>query len=152
MLVAIISRDEKEVSSRDGMKHTVETSPYYPAWVADAEAEIGPATELVLRRDLQGLGELCERNAWRMHATAMAANPSVCYLQPKTLLLIDALRQIRAKGVPAWFTLDAGPNPVILTDAAHEAQTIETARVCGALDVVRCGPGGDTQLLSQHLG
>ncbi|MFY0579089.1 diphosphomevalonate decarboxylase [Cystobacter fuscus] len=40
MVVAIVSRDEKEVKSRDGMKNAVETSPYYPAWVKDAEAEV----------------------------------------------------------------------------------------------------------------
>jgi diphosphomevalonate decarboxylase len=151
MLVAVMSREEKEVSSRDGMRTTVETSPYYPAWIEDAEREVPRAIELVANRDLQGLGELCERNAWRMHATAMGANPPICYLLPKTLLLINALRPIRERGVRAWFTLDAGPNPVILTDANSEEKVIETAKACGVLDLVRCRPGGDTVLVDEHL-
>ena len=69
---------------------------------------------------MQALGELCERNAWRMHATALAADPPLCYLKPETLALMSALREQRKKGMPVWFTLDAGPNPVLLTDAAHE--------------------------------
>jgi diphosphomevalonate decarboxylase len=151
LLVGMVSREEKEVKSRDGMKSTVETSPYYPAWVADAEAEIAPALAAFKARDLEQLGELAERNAWRMHATALGAKPPLCYLKPTTLELIHALREARKGGVPAYFTLDAGPNPVILTDAAHEEQAVALARACGASEVVRCHPGGDAQLLDTHL-
>ncbi|NOK08706.1 diphosphomevalonate decarboxylase [Corallococcus exercitus] len=151
MVVAILDRGEKEVKSRDGMKNTVETSPYYPAWVKDAEAEVPRARELIAKKDLEALGELCERNAWRMHSTSLAADPPLCYLNSSTLGLIQHLREQRKKGVPVWFTLDAGPNPVLLTDAAHEVAAEALARACGAVDVVRCVPGGDATLLSEHL-
>src|SRR5439155_6147565 len=107
LLVAIVSADEKEVKSRDGMRQTVETSPYYRAWVDDAEAEVPRADELIRARDLERLGALAERNAWRMHATALAASPPLNYLKPATVELIEALRRERARGLPAWFTLDA---------------------------------------------
>jgi diphosphomevalonate decarboxylase len=151
MVVAILNRDEKEVKSRDGMKHTVETSPYYEAWKKDAEVEVPRAVELIQRKDLQGLGELSERNAWRMHATGLAADPPLCYLHANTLGLIQHLREQRKKGMPVWFTLDAGPNPVLLTDAAHEVAAEALARACGAVEVVRCVPGGDAVLKSEHL-
>ncbi|RKG81416.1 diphosphomevalonate decarboxylase [Corallococcus exercitus] len=151
MVVAIVDRGEKEVKSRDGMKSTVETSPYYPAWVKDAEAEVPRARELIAKKDLEALGELCERNAWRMHSTSLAADPPLCYLSSATLGLIQHLREQRKKGVPVWFTLDAGPNPVLLTDAAHEVAAEALARACGAVEVVRCVPGGDATLLSEHL-
>jgi diphosphomevalonate decarboxylase len=38
--------------------------------------------------------------------------------------------------VPVWFTLDAGPNPVLLTLASHEAEVERLARDG------RCGGGG----------
>jgi len=147
MLAAVLSRSEKEVSSRDGMAQTVETSPYYPAWVEDAEAEIGRATDAIARRDIETLGALSERNAWRMHATAFAADPPICYLLPSTLGLILALPAARRRGVPVWFTLDAGPNPVLLTLASHEAEVERLARDAGAVEVVRCRPGGDARLV-----
>lgn len=149
MLVAMVSREEKEVKSRDGMKSTVETSPYYPAWAKDAEAEIPRALDFIRRRDLEALGELSERNAWRMHATALAADPPLCYLKPETLALIQSLREARRAGIPVWFTLDAGPNPVILTDVAHLDRAEALAREAGASDVVHCLPGGDTELIEQ---
>lgn len=151
LVVAMVSREEKDVKSRDGMRMTVETSPYYPAWAKDAEAEVERASMLVRRRDLEALGELSERNAWRMHATAFAADPPLCYFKPATLELILRLPEERRRGVPVWFTLDAGPNPVLLTDAAHEAQAVEVAKACGAAEVVRCHPGGDSRLTPEHL-
>jgi diphosphomevalonate decarboxylase len=150
-LACVVSSSEKDVSSRDGMQSTVETSPYYPAWVKDAEAEVPRAREAVRRRDLATLGGLAERNAWRMHATALAADPPLCYLRPETLAVLLELPRARAKGCPVFFTLDAGPNPVLLTTAEHVARVEALARAAGAGDVVRCAPGGDACLVDEHL-
>lgn len=151
LLACIVSGEEKEVSSRDGMQSTVETSPYYPAWVQDAEAEVGRAREAVRRRDFASLGALAERNAWRMHATALAANPPLCYLKPETLALLLALPGARARGCPVFFTLDAGPNPVLLTTVEHVPRVEAMARACEVTDVVRCAPGGDARLVEEPL-
>jgi diphosphomevalonate decarboxylase len=151
LVVAILSRAEKQVKSRDGMQRTVESSPYYEAWVKDAEEEVDRAKEHAQRRDLAALGALCERNAWRMHATAFAADPPLCYMSPKTLELISRTAALREKGVPVWFTLDAGPNPVLLTAQGHEPQAEAFALACGAEEVVHCVPGGDAELLSEPL-
>lgn len=151
LVVAMVSREEKEVKSRDGMRTTVETSPYYPAWAIDADREINPALKAIEARDLQAIGELAERNAWRMHATALAADPPLCYLKPATLAVIQALAAERRAGRPMYFTLDAGPNPVILTDERHELRAVALAKECGATEVVRCEPGGDARLIPAHL-
>lgn len=147
MVVAVVARGEKEVKSRDGMRHTVETSPYYGAWVEDAERELARAAEAVGRKDLEALGRIAERNAWRMHASAMAADPPLCYLKPRTLEIIQAVERLRKQGVPAWFTLDAGPNPVVLTDERHEVAVTALCRGIGADPVVPCAPGGDAALV-----
>lgn len=150
MVVCIVSAEEKEMSSRDGMGHTVKTSPYYPAWAEDAEREVGRATEIIRRKDLEALGQLAERNAWRMHATAFAADPPLCYMKPKTLELILALADERKRGQPFWFTLDAGPNPAILTDAAHQERALQLAKSFG--EALVCAPGGGARLLSRSAG
>lgn len=146
LLVAVVSGAEKKVKSRDGMKHTVETSPYFSAWAQDAEQEARGAPELVARRDLEALGALAERNAWRMHAAALAADPPLCYLAPGTLEVIRAAGRARSQGLPVWFTLDAGPNPVLLTEARHEARVAQLAQEAGAAEVIHCRPGGDARL------
>ena len=151
LVVAMVSREEKEVKSRDGMRNTVETSPYYPAWAKSAEADIAPALAAIRLKNLEAIGELAERNAWRMHATALAADPPLCYLKPATLAVIHALAAERKAGRAMYFTLDAGPNPVILTDEANEQRAVDLATACGASEVVRCHPGGDARLVDHHL-
>lgn len=147
LLVGMVSREEKEVKSRDGMRSTVETSPYYPAWALDAEREVKAIVKYLKRRDLEAVGDLAERNAWRMHATALGANPPLCYLKPETLAVIQACRELRKNGVGVWFTLDAGPNPVLLTSAANVAEATSMIRAHGAAEVVQCAPGGDAVVL-----
>lgn len=151
LLVGMVSREEKEVKSRDGMRSTVETSPYYPAWAKDAEREAKDIVRFVKKRDLEAVGEIAERNAWRMHATALGAKPPLCYLKPATLAVIEACRQLRAQGVGVWFTLDAGPNPVLLTTMKDEAVAAGMVMQHGAKEVVHCVPGGDAQVIDAHL-
>jgi diphosphomevalonate decarboxylase len=151
MLVGMVSREEKEVKSRDGMRSTVQTSPYYPAWAKDAEREAKEIVRFIKKRDLEAVGEIAERNAWRMHATALGANPPLCYLKPATLAVIEACRQLRAQGVGVWFTLDAGPNPVLLTTIKDEALAAGIVMQQGATEVVHCAPGGDAQVIDAHL-
>jgi diphosphomevalonate decarboxylase len=151
LVVGLVSREEKEVGSRDGMKATVKTSPYYPAWVRDAEREAKAIVPLLRKRDLAAVGELAERNAWRMHASAFGANPPLSYLKPETLKVIEAVRAARGKGVGVWFTLDAGPNPVLLTSVKDEEQVATLVQSLGAAEVIRCRPGGDARLVETHL-
>ncbi len=151
LLVGMVSREEKEVKSRDGMRSTVETSPYYAAWAKDAEREAKAIVSLLKKRDLEAVGALAERNAWRMHASGLGANPPLCYLKPQTLSVIQALQAERKRGVGIWFTLDAGPNPVLLTSAQDEARAVEVVKAFGAPEVVRCQPGGDAVLTTGHL-
>jgi diphosphomevalonate decarboxylase len=146
MVVAVVRRTEKAVSSRDGMRLTVETSPFYRAWCEAAEADISVAEDAIRRRDLPSLGALAEKNAWRMHATALGADPPLCYLLPETLRVLDAVATARAGGVPVWFTLDAGPNPVLLTDAENVVPVRATLDALGIREIHVCQPGAGTRL------
>lgn len=147
MLVGIVSDAPKEVKSRDGMRATAETSVYYGSWVKAAQVDVRKLVALIRRRDLEAVGELAEQNAWRMHAAALGADPPLCYLKPQTLQVIEACQALRKKGVGVWFTLDAGPNPVLLTLSSDEGRVAAAVRHCGAKEVVRCMPGGGARLL-----
>jgi len=151
MVAVILSREEKATNSRDGMRSAVETSPYYSAWVASAEADIKPTLEAIAARDLERLGALAEQNAWRMHATSFAASPPLSYMKPSTLAMLLALEEERRRGTPVWFTLDAGPNPVLLTQEAHLGKVLAFAEAFSPLETVVCHPGGDARLEEAHL-
>lgn len=142
MLVTVLAKAPKAVSSRVGMRRTMETSPFYPGWLASAAADLAEAREAVLGRDLAGLGAVMESSALKMHATMLAARPPFTYLQPASLAVIQAVWAWRAEGLAGYVTMDAGPNVKVLCAAANAG---ELARRLGALpgveEVLVCGPG-----------
>jgi diphosphomevalonate decarboxylase len=142
MLVTVLETAPKSVSSRVGMRRTMDTSPYYPGWIASAAADLVEAREAVLARDLAGLGAVMESSALKMHASMLAARPPFTYLQPASLAVIQAVWAWRAEGLAGFVTMDAGPNVKVLC-AATDAE--ELAARLGALpgveEVLVCGPG-----------
>ena len=114
ILVVITSTRAKADSSRGAMERTRLSSPYFGSWVHDAKTVCAEALLALDRRDLQRLGELARLSYMRMHASAMAADPPVLYWLPASLGVIQACATLRAKGIGAWETMDAGPQVKIL--------------------------------------
>jgi diphosphomevalonate decarboxylase len=124
MVIAIVGGGTpKHYGSRDAMDHTAATSPYYPAWVEQVPKDLAVARAALASGDLEALGTVAEANALAMHASAMAARPGVVYFQPATLAVHAEVRGLRACGVAAWATMDAGPHVKVLT-TAEDAPTI----------------------------
>ncbi|PTW51281.1 diphosphomevalonate decarboxylase [Rhodovulum kholense] len=110
--IAIVRVDTgpKSQSSRDGMGHTVATSPLFAGWPAQAEADCAAIEAAIKARDFIRLGELTEANALGMHATMIAARPALAYLKPESWQVLDRLWAARRDGLEAYATMDAGPN------------------------------------------
>jgi diphosphomevalonate decarboxylase len=152
MVIAVCTSEPKLVSSREGMQRCVETSPYFEAWTRCAEADVAPAKAAILARNLETLGHLAERNAFRMHACALAADPPIQYMLPATLAVIDSVMTLRAGGAPAYFTLDAGPNPVVLIEASKLSRLeIRLGSIKGIERLIPCAPGRGVQRSERHL-
>ncbi len=99
------------------MEHTAKTSPYYRAWVELVPTDLARAEAALASGDLAALGEVAEANALAMHATALASRPAVVYWRPRRSRLLAEVRALRARGVGAWATIDAGPHVKVLCDA-----------------------------------
>jgi diphosphomevalonate decarboxylase len=109
VIFALTAEVPKAVSSRDGMALSRTSSPYYGEWVRTHEADLLAATEAVQGRDLLTLGELAEHNCLKMHAVMLTSRPPLLYWTPATLACIQTVRELRGRGVPVFFTIDAGP-------------------------------------------
>ncbi|BDR53996.1 diphosphomevalonate decarboxylase [Bombiscardovia apis] len=144
LVVVLISGQEKQISSREGMRRTVQTSPLYRAWVEQSRLDLQDALKAIQYEDLEALGAIAEANAMGMHAAMLASRPAVCYWLPDTLSAMEAVGQIRAEGLPAWGTMDAGPNMKVLTSGAQAVRVAEElrGRLPGVnIQVHRPGPG-----------
>ncbi|GAA0359250.1 diphosphomevalonate decarboxylase [Alkalibacterium iburiense] len=114
MLFIIVNDAVKEVSSRDGMKRTVETSAFYEGWLKTLDADLKAMKQAISEKNVESVGQIAERNALKMHATTLAANPPFTYWTAESMKAMDAVRALRKKGFTAYFTMDAGPNVKIV--------------------------------------
>ncbi|BBA98094.1 putative diphosphomevalonate decarboxylase [Actinacidiphila reveromycinica] len=144
LVVAVLDAGPKEVSSRTAMRRTVDTSPLYESWAASSGADLAEMRAALLAGDIETVGEVAERNALGMHATMLAARPAVRYMTPATLAVLDRVLRIRRDGVPAYATMDAGPNVKVLcrrADAGQVAAALWEAAADGTVLVAGPGPG-----------
>lgn len=125
VLIIIVSSQKKAVSSRNGMKQTEQTSPYYSAWIKNAKTLSKEALSAFYRKDLEKLGVCMRASYLRMHASAMAAESAICYWLPESLAIIQCAEALRKEGFSIWETMDAGPQVKLIYEE-HEENRIVT--------------------------
>jgi diphosphomevalonate decarboxylase len=119
--IAVISNESKRVGSTEG--HALAgTSPLQAARVGDASRRLEICRNAILKRDFTALAEIVELDSDMMHAVMMTSHPALFYWQAATLTIMQAVRALREKGLPACYTIDAGPNVHVLTEAAEVNQ------------------------------
>ncbi|MCK8606535.1 diphosphomevalonate decarboxylase [Apilactobacillus ozensis] len=114
MIAVVLNDQPKKISSRVGMKRSVETSPYYNAWVKQCEVDLIKAKTAIKENDFNTLGKISESNAMRMHALTMSAEPAFMYFNNDSIQVINSVKTLRENGVECYFTMDAGPNVKII--------------------------------------
>ena len=148
VLVCITTEAAKLVGSTSGMIHTASHGPYHAAWLGEAPRLHAELRSAVLARDFAKVGELSEASALAMHASAIAAG--VVYWNAATLALLASVRGLRARGVAAYATVDAGPHVKVLVRRQDvSAAESELSAVPGVLRVLRALPGGAARLADE---
>jgi diphosphomevalonate decarboxylase len=146
LVVAITAAGEKSLGSTAAMTRTARTSPFYEAWIGSVDRDLAEARAAIAKRDLARLGAVAERSALRMHATALAADPPIIYWNPVTVAVMARVRALRdeSQGIPAFFTIDAGPHVKVLCNA-EDVDRVASAlgHVPGVLRtlIAAAGPG-----------
>lgn len=144
LVVAQTVSGPKKVGSTEGMERSRKTSPYYQTWLVQAPKWARTIKRAIKERDLDTLGQAMEQSTLAFHCCAMTSSPPIFYWAPQTLTALDTVHGLRARGVSAWATMDAGPHVKTLCDAS------DAARVRQALDrtagvtrtwVTKPGPG-----------
>ncbi len=148
LLVLVISREEKRFSSREGMTRSAETSPYYTAWVETSFQDLAEMRDALHTRDFEKLGELSEYSCLKMHALTISSRPGILYWEPGTITVMHAIRALRRQGLPAYFTIDAGPQVKVLCLPEHQQQILGSLRdIPDIRDIIPAGPGPDATVL-----
>jgi diphosphomevalonate decarboxylase len=146
VLVCVVTEEQKAVSSREAMAWTAERSPYHAAWLTEAPQIFDAMKLALLAGDIARVGELVERSALAMHASAMAAG--VIFVRGATLDLFARVRALREQGAAAYATSDAGPHVKVLV-ATRDAVPVRGAleSVNGVLRIIEAQPGSGARVV-----
>lgn len=148
VLFALTAKGEKEISSTVGMDRTAATSPYFSAWCDAVPPTLDAMDQAVGARDFARVAELAEASALQMHASAIAAVPGVLYWNPATVAIIHAVRTLRERGLPVFFTIDAGPHVKVFVEGDYARQAVNALkRIDGVLDVFETRAGGAARVI-----
>ncbi|MEZ5337675.1 MAG: diphosphomevalonate decarboxylase [bacterium] len=114
MVVGIVDSEPKQYSSREGMKLSEQTSPYYRRWVLQARHDYRYMLHALRSWDLGEVGEIAEENSNAMHACMLATRPTLMYWQAGTMDIMHSVVAWRADGLQAYYTVDAGSHVAVL--------------------------------------
>lgn len=150
VVVAVTDAGSKSVGSREGMNHTMRTSPYYPAWVKTIDGDLEAARAAIAARDFDALAGVAEHSALKMHASMLAARPGLIYWNPATVACIHAVRALRSGGAGVFFTVDAGPQVKAVCLPGEGERVAELLRgQPGVHDVLVTGLGAGAGLVTE---
>jgi diphosphomevalonate decarboxylase len=140
ILVCVTTDAEKLVGSTQGMQTTMERSPFARAWLDHAPALHEKILHALLARDFATLAEAAEASALAMHASAIAAG--IVYWNAGTLAALARVRSLRAAGVTAYASIDAGPHvKVLVSPAEADRARQELESTPGVVRVLTARPG-----------
>lgn len=142
ILSVLLTSDPKRISSREGMKRVVKTTPFFSSWVKEAEKDLLLAKAAIKERNFKKLGEVAEANALKMHATTLGAQPPFTYWNSETLKVMRQVQMLRSSGIEAYFTVDAGPNVIVLCQPEDEQVVYNSLLSIPSVQrVYACRPG-----------
>ncbi|SEN87803.1 diphosphomevalonate decarboxylase [Amphibacillus marinus] len=144
VLAVEVTTQAKKIFSREGMKRTVETSPFYSGWLETIERDLAALKQAIVMRNFTKLGETLEANALKMHATTLGATPPFMYWQSETFQVMEVIQELREDGIEAYFTIDAGPNVKVICEPRNESVIIDKLTQIDTVNHIytcRVGPG-----------
>jgi diphosphomevalonate decarboxylase len=149
VLVGITTEKAKAVGSSEGMRLTMDRSPYARAWLEEAPKLHEQLRAALLAGDFERVGELSEASCLAMHASAIAAG--LVYWSGATLEAMNTVRALRDGGLAAYTTIDAGPHVKVLA-RPEDAERVQAALQVtpGVLRVVRGQVGEGARLVSEE--
>ncbi len=149
VIIAITAEGPKKTGSTDGMEHSRHTSPYYTAWVDSADDDLREMRQALKDRDFEKVADISEYSCLKMHALAMSGRPGLIYWNGQTLQLLHWVRELRASGLPVFFTIDAGPQVKIICPETYGEQIAEKVKAHPAVKrIIQTGLGPEAEFIN----
>lgn len=145
--IAVVSSAHKKTGSTEG--HAIAgTSPLQNARVEDAPRRLEICRNAILNKDFEAFANIIEHDSDVMHAVMMTSNPPLIYWQAATVEIFHQVREWRANGMAAAYTVDAGANVhVICLSEQAEAVRKRLSELPGVSEVLVAKVGGPARII-----
>lgn len=151
-LICIVNAERKKVSSRAGMKQTVETSALFQARLEYLPQALAGMRKAVLAKDFEGFARIAMRDSSNMHAVMLDTTPPITYLNDVSKEIMYCVNEeINKNGIIAGYTFDAGPNAHVYTLEKHADKVRSTLeKISGVQKIIECRVGNGPQYLDDE--
>jgi phosphomevalonate decarboxylase len=125
-----------------------ENSHMFEARLAHVHEQLGEMRDALRAGAFDRAFETAEMDSLSLAATTMTGPAGWVYWQPRTLAVFEAVRDLRAEDVPAYFSVDTGASVYVNTTASH-VDRVETAVADCGVDTRVWEVGGPARVLDE---
>jgi diphosphomevalonate decarboxylase len=119
-----------KVRSEDAHREVL-TSPFFKARIESAQKRCDEMERAILGNDLDALGVLAERDTMELHSLTMTGENRLIIMTEDTLRIIKRVKELRANGTKAYFSMQTGPSVFINTSEKHEQTVLRAVQKLG---------------------
>ncbi len=126
------------------------SSPFFRSRLAEMPMMIDKMELAIRQREVGRICELAERDTLLLHGITMTGATEMLLWRPETMSVILKVRNMRERGIPAFFSIDTGATVYVNTfpDRVKEVRAeIEDLGV----DTIECTVGGAAREVEDHL-
>ncbi len=120
-IIVIVDEGKKSVSSSAG-HDAAQSSPFFQKRLDALPGRMARCEAALKRKDFRALGEVIEEECLDMHHVMQTQNPPLYYWNDETRAI---MKEVQKREIPAYFTIDAGPNVHILCEAKDETRVVK---------------------------
>ena len=150
------------IDSRIGLKTEAAhadapNSPFFKCWMRNRRDEVLRCIEAVMAGDWLSVAQMAETDSIALHGVTMTGGieHKLFAWEPENITLFRACDDLRAQGIPVYFSTDTGPTMVLLTHKQHAPRVAAHVRELGFDAVVgNIAPGArlvDVEAARQEL-
>ena len=122
------------------------TSPFFKARVDSAQKRCDEMEKAILGNDIDRLGKLAEKDTLELHSLTMTGESGMVIMTEDSLRIVNKVRELREKGLRAYFSMQTGPSVFVNTDAKSEKVVQKTLEKMG-YKAYLSGVGGEATIL-----